>query len=390
MTEDYFPQGIAQGSAFLGREKELKDLTYNIQSGHHTLIFGSRRIGKTSLVKRALENLNIPFGETNFFISQTQRSVELKIMETIRSVTHLLIHNEKEASLILSKLAAYFSKAKKKWSFGIKGLAGVEITPETDDDIPENILVGLNFLESLLADFNQKAVLFFDEIQEINHIENGFALQGAIREFAQHSKQLVFIFSGSNRHLLSHMFDDRSMPLYELCERLSLGKINQELYINYINQIALKTKGGALLSSTLDQLFLLTDLHPKRVYNLCFQLWKDYENNKITPEQVEKSWNELLEKQSDVIRSQLKKLNSGCLKTLTLIAEISSDGNSTDCPITGKIAQRKIGISSASISNALKILEEEDLIFKEEGNYCLVDPLIRSFLFQYERHNLAP
>ncbi len=380
--EDHFPQGIAKGNAFLGREKEIKDLRYNITKGHHTLIFGSRRYGKTSLVKRVLEDLNIPYGETNFFISQTPRSVELKIMDTIRSVTNILIGNEAEAGATLSKLSTYFSKAKKKWSFGIKGIVGVEIIPEDDEDIPENILVALNFLESLLSDFNQKAVLFLDEIQEINQIENGFALQGAIREFAQHSKYIVFIFSGSNRRLLSHMFDDRSMPLYELCERLSLGRIGQELYARYINKIAKETKNGELSTETLNQIFLLTKLHPKRVYNLCFQIWKDYEDNKITPEQVEKSWNELLEKKSDVIRGQLKHLNSGALKVLTLVSE------NNEIPITGKIAQSKVDLTSAAIVNALRALEEEDLIFREQDKYQIVDPLIASFLYKYERYNI--
>jgi len=381
--EDHFPQGIAKGMAFLGREKEIKDLSYNIKKGHHTLIFGSRRYGKTSLVKRVLEELKIPYGETNFFISQTQRSVELKIMETIRSVTHLLMGGEVEAGSILSKLAAYFSKTKKKWNFGVKGLIGVEIIPEDDEDIPENILVALNFLESLLSDFNQKAVLFFDEIQEINHIENGFALQGAIREFAQNSKHIVFIFSGSNRSLLSHMVDDRSMPLYELCERLHLGKIKQELYVDYINKVAIETKGGTLSEETFNKIFSLTHLHPKRVYNLCFQIWKDSEDHKITPDQVERSWDELLEKKSDVIRGQLKSLNTGCLKVLTLIAE------NANIPITGKIAQRKVDLTSAAIVNALKALEEEDLICKENNKYQVVDPLVASFLCKYEKHNIA-
>jgi len=40
MIENYFPQGIATGNAFIGRDKDMEWLIKNIQTGHHTLLLG--------------------------------------------------------------------------------------------------------------------------------------------------------------------------------------------------------------------------------------------------------------------------------------------------------------------------------------------------------------
>ena len=101
---------------------------------------------------------------------------------------------------------------------------------------PENILDALNALEHILVKKKQKAVLFIDEFQEIVKLPIGKAVEGAIRHFAQESKYLSLIFSGSNRHILLSMFVDRSRPLYQLCDRINLGRIDSKYYKEYLNK----------------------------------------------------------------------------------------------------------------------------------------------------------
>ena len=85
-VRNYFPQGVAKGQAFIGRKTEIKDLEYNILSGHHTLLMASRRFGKTSLAKHVLSKLKFPFGEANFYMAQTEKSVQFKILDAICEV----------------------------------------------------------------------------------------------------------------------------------------------------------------------------------------------------------------------------------------------------------------------------------------------------------------
>ncbi len=58
------------------------------------------------------------------------------------------------------------------------------------------------------------------------------------------------------------MFDDRSRPLYSLCDRIAIDRIKEEDYIAYINRVANKTWGKDLEKSVFDEIFLLTERHP--------------------------------------------------------------------------------------------------------------------------------
>ena len=114
-----------------------------------------------------------------------------------------------------------------------------------------------------MSDLNEKAVLFFDEMQEIDLLTEGKQIQGAIREFAQQAKNVVFIFSGSNRRLLHHMFDDNSMPLYELCERIKLEKISAASYKAYISEAAINIAGTAPSETVLNAILSISERHPQ-------------------------------------------------------------------------------------------------------------------------------
>lgn len=380
MILDFFPQGIATGKAFLGREKELKTLQSNIRNGHHTLLMAPRRWGKTSLARNALDNMDIISNDVSFFLCRTGLSVEKKIRHCI---TEALSQQGESEDTIFQSIRKFFKQSRKSWSFGIKGVAGIEIVPEYENNIEENIYTALSLLDNTMHTLGKQAVLFFDEIQELDLLDEGKQIQGAIREFAQQSCNVVFIFSGSNRRLLQHMFDDKTMPLYELCERILLERISPAIYKDYIARASIEISGKAVSDDVLESIICLSKCHPKRIYNLCYQVWQDNPNGDLSTDDVQAAWDNLIEARQKDIRSKLTMLNNSQLAVLTLIATDFDD------PITGKAAQTKLDLSSAAITKALRALEEEDYIERyEEGSYSLLDPLIQSVLCKYERYNL--
>ena len=378
MVQDFFPQGIAKGQSFIGREEEVTRLKKNIAAGHHTLLIAPRRYGKTSLAQNVISGLGILNNDVNFFLCRNGEAVERKIRACIAQA---LGKDDDLQEKVFSSLRDFFKHSKKKWTFGFKGVAGVELTPDDSDDVAGNIYTALTVLESTLNDLGKKAVLFFDEVQEIDLLDDGRQLQGAIREFAQISQHVVFIFSGSNRRLLHHMFDDSSMPLYELCEREQLHKISVNTYRAYLNHVASKTFDSPIDDSVLEAIFSITERHPKRVYNLCYQLWNDHPEGNYTVDIVKEAWDSLLKMRVKDVRGKLSNLNNSQLAVLTFIAT----GN--DTLVTSRDAQNKVNLSSAAIVKAIRYLEDEDFIEKHvEGNFALIDPLIKDVLVKYENH----
>ena len=377
MLEQYFPLGLAEGEAFIGRKQEITRLNSNIQHGYHTLLLSPRRYGKTSLAKKVITAGHYPWVEVDFFIVQNELSIEQKILKGVQSILDQIDAPERW----INPLVKFFRHASKTWSVSIKGVK-LEITPEHHKDIPGNILEALNALEHILAKTNQRVVLFLDEFQEIAKLANSTAIEGAIRHFAQASKHVVFIFSGSSRHMLKHMFDDESRPLYALCKEINLDRLPAEDYQEYLNKIAHKTWGVDLSTDTFNKIMELTTCHPRYVYSLCMYLWDYKETSSQGPHAVDvlTVWNMIMTERMKDFREILLKRSPGQIRILSLLA-IEEDRQQ----LSGQQSQSKLTLSSSAIVQALKILEQDDYIERlETGGYRIIDPMLKATLVHYD------
>jgi len=381
--EQYFPLGIVRGDAFVGREDEAAWLNRNIQAGVHTLLSAPRRYGKSSLVLYTLEHGHIGFIEIDLQLCRSAKAVEKKI---IHGIEQIITQTVKEKDKVLKLAQSFFQKSHKQWKIGLKGFVEVMIEPERYEDIANNILTAFQFLESVLKAEGKKIVFFIDEIQEIHHLVESLEIQGAIRHFAQKTSQIVFIFSGSNRRLLTQMFNNKNMPLYQLCDYMSLNKIPESIYIDYLRKISKKTWNKVISNDVISTILELSGRHPRRTYHLCLYLWRLIDESKKAPviEDVKKSWEKLIKSELKAVRFFLSKKSTSQLKILTYIAL----NHHTE--LTGKDAQRTLNLSSTAISKALQQLEEDDLIEHEDKAYTILDPLLKSVLSQYETELIDP
>jgi len=373
MHTDYFPLGIAQGKAFCNRVNERQRLAKNIKAHQHTLITSPRRYGKTSLVTFVMNDTGIPFANVDFFVALDAKACEEQLIQGTQRLLHQI---SSKPERLFNHIKDYFIQSKKKWTIGYKGVH-LELIPDKENDPATNIMDVLLALESVLAKKRQHAVLFIDEFQEIGALPSAKALEGAIRHVAQETKYLLLIFSGSNRHLLNHMFDDKSRPLYLLCERMILDRIAEDDYVAFINNVAMKTWKKSLSDKTLEQLFTLTERHPYYINVLCNALWKNHMDQSHPPdaEAVSKYWQEYIHIEKTRISRELSQLSFGQRKILTAV----SFGHTTE--LTGKHILQKIGITGPSVISALQVLEEKDLIGrKDDGSYFTIDPLMKASL----------
>lgn len=366
--DQYFPVGIVTGEAFIGRKEEAAWLSQNINGHVHTLIIAPRRYGKSSLAIQTLQKLKHPFVEIDLQLCRSTKTLEQKILKAVEA---LLTEISPEKHKLISKIEKYFKKSKKRWDIGLKGLAHVTIEPQTQDSPADNIVTALQLLDEIANQENKTCILFIDEVQEIIELDDGLLIQGALRHFAQKSQQVRFIFSGSNRRLLQHMFDDSKMPLYQLCDKITLNRIEHKDYEKYLQKVAGKTFGNKLEKTVIDELLQLTERHPRRTYNLCLYFWRlcAMKNRKPTIAALQSAWEKLIEVELKGIRSYLSKLTTAQLKIMAYIASCSGK------ELRGQVAIRTIGISGTAISKALQSLENNDLVAQDaNGLFFIIDP----------------
>ena len=282
----YFPRGIASGGAFCNRVKERKRLIGNISSKQHTLIMSPRRYGKTSLVKYAAYEAKFLFGEADLFVAIDAKHIEHQIMTGIKRIISQI---NTPLEQVLEILRQFFIKISAKWTVGTQGI-NIALIPAHEYDPATVIKEGLQALDDLLEKKQANAVFFLDEMQEIGEIAEGKGIEGALRHVAQQTKNLIFIFSGSNRHLLSTMFYDKARPLYKLCDRMILERISTEAYESHINKFILKKWNTPLTQDAFDTLVTLTQRHPFYINGLCRRILEIHHPDIPDSEQIKSKY----------------------------------------------------------------------------------------------------
>jgi len=371
---NYFPLGIAKGEAFCNRITERKQLINNMMRNKHTIVISPRRYGKSSLVLRCLDEINLPSERVDLFVAVSAKAIEDQILKGVKSLIGKVTTAPEQA---IGLIKNYIKNIKSKWIIGTDGI-NIELIPDKNSDPANTIMESLQMLENVLFKKNQKAIFFIDEFQEIGVLANCAGIEGAIRHVAQESESLHFIFSGSNRHVLANMFDDKSSPLYMLCDRITIDRINEEDYIAYLNKTAKKTWGSHLNPAVIAEIFKLAERHPYYTNVLCDKTWLNCIDNIPTVKNVTNAWNDYVLQEESKTAKDISSLNISQKKILIAIAQ----GFTTD--LSSKQSLQKFNLTSATISKSLKQLEEKDYLNKNKKNeYFIVDPLIKASLLLF-------
>ena len=138
---------------------------------------------------------------------------------------------------LTQKILSFFTQLNPKIVLSAMGQE-VEFVPR---QAPEksiiDALLGLDNLAKVLA---VQVVVVFDEFQQIGTLNESHEIEASIRHAVERSQHVSYVFSGSNRHLLSQMFNDKRRPFYHLCELMRLGRIARNDYLEFIQAAARK------------------------------------------------------------------------------------------------------------------------------------------------------
>ena len=272
----------------------------------------------------------------------------------------------------INSVKDYLRHLKPKISLGTQH-AHLEFTVDRKGNAAVNIEEALNLIEKILAEKKQRAIMLFDEFQTVGLIAKGSGVEAAIRNAIQDMKYLSIIFSGSNRRLLQSMFEDKNRPLYKLCRKLYLERIEAKHYQKHLNKAAQAAWESDLTGEVFDYIMQLTERHPYYVNYLCDIVWT---NNISLPQvkNVTKAWDALIEEERSDINAEIAQLSMGQRRVLKYIAHHPSES------IMSVKAVQSIGVALSSISGAILALSEKDVIEKQNKHYCIINPAIRYVL----------
>lgn len=317
-TRQILPRGLALDKNFCNREAEQQKLLYNIQSSQATLVTSPRRYGKTSLVLNVLYHHKVPFAWVDLYAELDEQGIINAILAGIGDIIYKLEPSHKKA---LAAVSNFFSRMNLHFSFKETEIKVEFATPRQSS--PKTLLTILKELEQTLQKKKKKIVLFLDEFQRLSEISKSTTIEGALRNIAQQTKHISFVFSGSNRHLLNGIFNDRTRPFYNLCDKLTLDRIDQKHYVPFIQHKAKQRWGKALSDEVIDLILDLTQRHPYYLNVLCNRLW--YEKSVPVITDVDVSWEKYAFEEKSKIMAELDQLSTNQAKLIRAIAKYSQN-----------------------------------------------------------------
>lgn len=366
---DKFPLSIASGDAFCNRLDETARLRLCIEQRRPLLLVSPRRYGKTSLALHAINQTKLPFAHIDFFSAVDEQDIERAILNGIGKLIGSMESLPKKALALATEI---FEGSRIR---AILSKIGVTIEVENRREKSTNtILDVLERLEKLAEKTNNKLVLFFDGFQCLGEVAPDHGMEGVLRQVAQLTKSISFIFSGSNRHLLNQLFEDRKRPFYKLCERITLDRISEADYALYIQNAAIKKWGDNLDEETLSSIFFNSDRHPYYLNLLCSRII----HGKVKPTRstIDNLWNKYVLEERSNVGAEIELLSKNQRKLLTVL----SRANGTYSPLGSDFIQ-SAKMSKATLDQSLTFLERHDYVSKaQDGFVSVLDPLIKAAL----------
>ncbi|HEY9114669.1 MAG TPA: ATP-binding protein [Bacteroidales bacterium] len=374
MMETPFVYGkLATGKYFTDRETEIAQLKQNFLLGTNTILISPRRWGKTSLVKKASDEITatndlIKILQIDMFNIRTEeefyKSLSEKLMKAVSSKMEELVENAQKFMKQWVPKITFSPDAQQEFSFGLNW----EEIKKQPDEI-------LNLAETIALEKNIKIVICVDEFQNISYFENPLAFQKKLRSHWQNHQHVSYCLYGSKRHMLMEVFTSPSMPFYKFGNLVFLEKIPTKYWIEFILQ-QFNSSGKIISAQHAEAIATLAKNHPYYVQQLAQLCWLRTENE-VTDVIVREALESLVLQLSLLFQNITESLGTSHLNYLKAVIE---EVRMMSAKKT--IENYNLG-TSANVSRIKKALIDKEIIDDQGGRVELLDPIYAIWLRDY-------
>ncbi|MEJ5339782.1 MAG: ATP-binding protein [Aquificaceae bacterium] len=201
---------------FINREEELKRLERGVLSGESFVLIAPRRYGKTTLIKRLMNQLN---GQTiNFYIdlmpySDSPQSLMEHMLEQFLKELGVAEGIKRFVKGLSLKARAVFEE------FGVE----LELISEKRDPLLELSKV-LDIPQRIAQKKDRRVLVAYDEFGELYREKD--RLVKLFRSVIQHHDRVSYIFAGSQESLMEKIFADRRGAFFRFGTMMELRALN--------------------------------------------------------------------------------------------------------------------------------------------------------------------
>lgn len=359
--------GFHSKAYFCDREQEMETLFDHFNNDRNVMLYAWRRIGKTALIEYFLTRLEQEKQAHTLYI-------DLMATKDMKSAI------EQITEAVYNK----FGKTKSGFSAAFQRLLsqiGMSLSYDPETGLPTFTIANqstgkaehtLNELGSFLKDQKKQVIIAIDEFQKVSEYTDMDG-EAVFRSWTQQYPTLRFIFSGSHRHLMASMFLEKNRPFYKSTQLLQLNPIALGSYQKFIQTHF--TKAAKTISNDLiAEIYEWSRGQTYTIQLICNKLYGSYDQ--VNTDRINKTYDEIIAQEAPVLVNYSNLLTHKQWDVLTAVAR---EGLVNNPHSQSFISKNNLGAAS-SVSSALSMLVNKEIIIKEEDGYKIHDVILMRWL----------
>jgi AAA+ ATPase superfamily predicted ATPase len=352
MENPFYITGIIPEPYFCDREKETTWMVRTLENKGHILLTSPRRMGKTQLIRHVFEQPTI---KDNYYTFYTD-------IYPTTSLHELVLFLSKE---IYSVLVPKGKVVLNKFLAGLHSLAGNFGYDPVTNTPTFNIKLGdihspeltLEEIFSYLEQADKPCIFAIDEFQQIaNYPEKN--VEATLRTHIQKMNNCLFIYAGSNRHILENMFNSTAKPFYNSAEQIYLDCIPKEVYTDFAEE-QFKKASRRITHEAVSLAYDLFAGHTYYVHNILHNAFAYTDSEETIDETIiNKTLSDILEEKGHSFANVMNQLNMQQKETLIAIAKEGIASGITSVAFVKKHALK----SPSSVQYAINVLLDKQIL----------------------------
>jgi uncharacterized protein len=359
---------IVEDDFFVNRKVEIDYISQLLLSKINITIISPRRWGKSSLIfkiGRDLESKNIKF----CFIDLYRTRNEEEFYEYFATEVIKASYSKWEERIEKAKL--FFKQIIPKFSFGSDPSQQFAVSFDWDE-VKKHPTEILHLPEVISKEKGIQLIICLDEFQNISHFADSLGIQKKLRAAWQTHQHCSYAIYGSKQHMMSELFEKKSMPFYKFGEIMFLSKIENLHWQTYIEN-RFKLSGKHISKSLASELANLVENHPYFVQQLANNVW--LKTNKKCKERDVFDGLQALLIQYDMFFS--REIDSVSNLQLNLLKAMAMD----ESKLTSKDTIKKFRLSSSSsVIRSKEALIQKEIIDIFNNKVEFLDPLLKLWI----------
>ena len=370
MENPFYITGIVPDPFFCDRGKETSWMVRTLENKAHILLTSPRRMGKTQLIRHVFEQPSIKDNCYTFYVD---------IYPTTSLHEFVLLLSKEIYSVLVPKGKAMLDK----FLAGIHSLAGslgydpVTETPRFDIKLGDIHTPELTLEEifAFLEHADKPCIFAIDEFQQIAEYPER-NVEALLRAHIQKMNNCLFIYAGSNRHILENMFNSAAKPFYNSAEQIYLDCIPKEIYTGFAEEQFTKA-GRRITPRAASFAYDLFEGHTYYVHSIFHNVFAYLDPEKVIEEpDIEKTLNDILEEKGHACASVMNQLNYQQKETLIAIAKEGKASGVTSVAFVKRHALK----SPSSVQYSINALLDKQLLTYENQRRAKVYSISDRFL----------